>query len=452
MLAPAAWAEGPRSVVLITVDTLRADHLPAYGYPLPTASAVDRLAERGVLFRLAFAASSSTAPSHVSMFTGRYPSFHSAGNFNGQLRLHRSATTLAEVLSARGYATAAVVSNQVLRAARLGLDQGFDSYDDELAGKELNRKTRQQNADQAVAKALARLEGMASDRYFLWLHLQDPHGPYDPPADWRCPAELRGPDDDRSLAAGTDHSGHQAIPRYQLYGEQRRLDQYRRRYDCEIAYFDRELDRLLSRLEQDRRNTLVILTSDHGEAFGEDGFYFAHGHSVGLDLVRVPLILAGPGLPRGREIEIPVSNVSLFATVLDLLKIKTPRGVERSLAPLIRKPTRRPRPVFVECLNQVGIVAGNTFLRKDRYPPEAELWAGVNPNNRGFWKPLGREVLRPLDPGLGDTGETVARLEALLEDFERRAAAFAPHLAALVEEAPLSAEDEKALRALGYLN
>ncbi len=452
VLASSACSEGPRSVLLITVDTLRADHLSTYGYPLPTAAAVDRLAARGVLFRFAFAASSSTAPSHVSMFTGRYPSFHSTGNYNGQIRLHHSATTLAEVLSARGYATAAIVSNPVLAAAHLGLDQGFDSYDDEMDGKELNREIRHQVADRAVTKAIDRLQAMGPDPYFLWLHLQDPHGPYNPPADWQCPPELLGPDDDRMLAAGSDHSGHQAIPRYQLYGEERRLDEYRRRYDCEIAYFDRQLDRLLSRLEQDHRNTLVILTSDHGEAFGEDDFYFAHGHSVGLDLVRVPMIMAGPGLPRGRQVETPVSNVSLFATVLDLLQLEAPRGpAEPSLAPLIDQPSSSQRPVFVECLNQVGVISGNTFLRRDRHPPEAELWAGRNPNSGGFWKPLGRQVLK-LDPAAGEAGEAIAELEARLEDFERRAAEIAPHLKTLGEQAPLSPEDTEALRSLGYLN
>lgn len=434
---------------------MRADHLPAYGYPLPTASAVGRLAARGVLFRFAFAASSSTAPSHASMFTGRYPSFHTVGNDNGRVRLHPSATTLAEVLSAQGFATAAIVSNPVLKAARLGLDQGFDSYDDELEGRELNRKSRERYADRAVTKAIARLEALGSRPFFLWLHLQDPHGPYSPPADWRCAEELRGPEDDLALAVGSDHSGYHAIPRYQRYGEETRLDQYRRRYDCEIAFFDHHLDRLLSRLARDRRwrDTLVIFTSDHGEAFGEDGFYFAHGHSVGLDLVRVPLILAGPGLPRGREVETPVSNVGLFATVLDLLELEAPRGpVEPSFAPWVRGRSRSPRPVFVECLNQVGVISGNAFLRRDRRPPEdTDFWDGGNPNTQGFWRPLGRQVLRPLDPGAGAARETVAELEARLQGFELSAAAAAPHLTALGEEAPLSPEDEEALRSLGYL-
>ena len=297
---------------------------------------------------------------------------------------------------------------------------------------------------------------MGAGPYFLWLHLQEPHGPYSPPTSWRCPQELQGPEDGRPLTVGADHSGHEAIPRYQRYGEERRFGQYRRRYDCEIAYFDLHLDRLLSRLEQDRRwpDPLVIFTADHGEAFGEDGFYFAHGHSVGLDLVRVPLILAGPGIPRGREVPIPVSNVSLFATVLDLLELEAPPGeVEPSLAPLMHPGAPDPRPVFVECLNQVGIISGNTFLRRDRRPPDdTEFWSGGNPNTgASFWKPLGRQVLRPLDPS-ATAPRAVTEIEAQLQDFERRAAEFAPYLATLREETPLSPEDEEVLRSLGYLH
>lgn len=103
--------------------------------------------------------------------------------------------------------------------------------------------------------------------------------------------------------------------------------------------------------------------------------------------------------------------LSVFATVLDLVELEAPRGrVEPSVGPLIRNRSRRSRPVFVECLNQVGIVSGNTFLRRDRHPADdTDFWAGGNPNTGGFWKPLGREVLRPLDPGAGEAQETVAR-------------------------------------------
>ncbi|MDX2438270.1 MAG: sulfatase, partial [Acidobacteriota bacterium] len=183
-VAPGATTTDLRSVLLITVDPLRADHLSAYGYGLPTSPTVDRLAHGGVIFKHAFSGSACTAPSTASIMVGRYPSFHTVGVLNGLFQLNPSAVTLAEVLSANGYRTGAIIGNPVLRAA-VGFAQGFETYDDDLEGSELNRpRTRERTAERVVDLAQTWFDGADGRPGFLWLHFQDPHGPYTPPEGW----------------------------------------------------------------------------------------------------------------------------------------------------------------------------------------------------------------------------------------------------------------------------
>ena len=169
-----------RSVLLITIDTLRADHLSGYGYVRPTSPQLDRFMDRGQRFRWAFSTSSRTAPSHVSIFTGLYPSATTVSVENGKYPLDAQTPTLASLAQRAGVRTAAIVSNAVLNR-RLGLDRGFEVYDDVLPEQERNRFHRERIAEDAVAAALLQLEEFGSERFFLWLHLQDPHGPYTPP-------------------------------------------------------------------------------------------------------------------------------------------------------------------------------------------------------------------------------------------------------------------------------
>ena len=288
--------------------------------------------------------------------------------------------------------------------------------------------------------------------FFLWLHLQDPHGPYAPPRERF--QEHAYPDADVTLPAGSDHSGHRAIPRYQLFDDEQRVGVYVRRYDSEIAFLDQHLQRLLAHLDaQPRfRNTLVALTADHGEALGEDGFYFAHGHSTGLELVRVPLILAGPGLTAGRIVPQPVSNVALFASVLEFVGLEPPDGVVQPSLLQVAAGQASPRAVFVESLNQGGIVSGNAFLRRDRRPADdTRFWKGRNPNTGSFWKPLGRQWLSPLDPS-GAPPTPLAQVEEHLEAFERRAHEARSRQADRHSAAPLDPRAREILRSLGYVN
>jgi len=180
-------AVAPKRIFFITIDTLRADHLGAYGYPRPTSPTLDRLAGEGVLFEDAVAVTPITLPSHVSLFTGQYPPRHGV-RLNGDYRLPGAQTTLAEHLKQQGYATAAVVAAYVL-SADFGIDQGFDSYDEPggeqaaVPGGHLlqHRAIVERPAAEVTDAALRLLDGELTEPYFLWLHYYDPHLHHDPP-------------------------------------------------------------------------------------------------------------------------------------------------------------------------------------------------------------------------------------------------------------------------------
>ncbi len=396
--APVQSAPRVDNVILITIDTLRADHLGSYGYPRPTSPNLDRFMARGTRFEWAFSTASYTAPSHISMMTGLYPSFTSVGLDNGRFfKLSGRTTTLAEVCRDAGMRTAAVISNPTLNR-RLGLHQGFAVYRD----MQFDRQTGAYNpkiAATSTDEALILLDIVHSAPFFMWVHYQDPHGPYLPPAMY---PELRDstvpPERDTQLAPGADTSGYKAIPTYQVVAEERNLSQYSRRYDNEIRYLDTEIQRLFDRIDELKLlgNTLVIITSDHGEAFGEDEFYFAHSHSVDLDQVRVPLAIVGPGVAAGKAVQTPTTNLDIYATALEALRIEDDRHDSRSLLPALRE-GREPeaRPVFVESFSQRGVIADGAFFRNDRRPPDSKIWT-VSPTTNGHHHPLGIQCRRLL--------------------------------------------------------
>ena len=181
--APRSRAGAPPNVLLVTIDTLRADHLHCYGQPLPTSPNIDAFAARSVLFERAIAASGYTGPAHSAIMTSKYPRRNSMGFSNGLLALD-GVETLAEVFRRGGYDTAAFVSNGVL-GTRSGLNRGFDVYDDEFPSLESSRGVFERLATQTVERALTWLGTARTKPFFLWVHFQDPHGPYMPPPPYR---------------------------------------------------------------------------------------------------------------------------------------------------------------------------------------------------------------------------------------------------------------------------
>ena len=450
-------AEDAPSVVLITIDTLRADRMSLYGHTRPTTPQIDEFASGGVVFDAAASAGPCTVPAHASMLTGRYPGFHSAGSSNGGYKVLADEVTLAEVFADRGYFTAAVVSNPVLNH-RLGLAQGFAIYDDELPEQELNRDNNERLADQAVDRALEVLAEAGDRPYFLWLHLQDPHGPYTPPAGWRSEwrVEVPGP----QLTELADQSGDGGLPSYQVLGDQRDAEYYALQYDREIAYADHHLGRFLDALEQDGvfDEGLVILTSDHGEAIGEDDYWFAHCVSVSSDQIHVPLVMRGRGVDSGARVASPVSNVAIFRTFLDFVGAdqipSTPVPIAGSRLerfvpePLSMNPDGA---VYAESLNQIGVIGGGALLRWDRYPPDNEFWSAGNPNTHGPWRPLGTSLEGFAGQGVDDTDVAHAALAPLLRSYEAEVVRTERALADSRQTTRLPKGVEDALRAIGYI-
>lgn len=324
-------------VILISIDTLRRDHLPLYGYRRNTAPNLQGFGREAVVFEENIAAATNTAPAHASMLSGLYPAGH--GVLHNAYKIRDSVPVLAEILGDAGYETAAFVSGFTLNGDITGLDRGFDRYDD--AG--LRRGERR--AEKTIQAAQRWLQAYADDDpFFLFVHLFDPHFPYR--ASHRH-AKLFLPSGKTSFtfdeAADLDRmrSG-KARP-----GE---LEEYVSRYDGEIHYADHWLGRLLQTL-RDRKlydRSLIIFTADHGETLDERPFVFDHGGRVYDEQIRVPLAIRFPsGRYGGRRIPGGVHQVDLLPTVLEHLAIPAPPTHGQSQLAAIRgEAAVIPRPLF----------------------------------------------------------------------------------------------------------
>jgi arylsulfatase A-like enzyme/Tfp pilus assembly protein PilF len=272
----------PHDLVLVTLDTVRADRLGCYGHAGAATPNLDALAKRGVRFENAMTAAPLTAPSHATLLTGLYPSRHGV-HANGLDRLPSGTFHLAEHLSARGYDTAAFVGAFVLDR-RFGFGRGFATYDDDLgaASAATGALEAARTADVVIDRALQWLGKASPERpFFLWVHLWDAHAPYSPPEPFR-----------------TRHAGHP--------------------YDGEIAFVDAQIGRLVAALESRSVPAVVAVTADHGEAL-EDHGERSHGLLLYEPTLRVPLIVAGGGLGAGATVDAPVSLVDLAPTLAGLI-------------------------------------------------------------------------------------------------------------------------------------
>jgi arylsulfatase A-like enzyme len=306
-------------LLLITIDTLRADHLSAYGYPRTTSPQIDRLASEGVLFERAHSVASWTLPSIASILTSLYPSAH--GCQGDRSALASEYATLAEHLAAAGFRTGAVTSHVYL-AAKYGLGQGFEHYDDSLVEKTRSKSHATISSPAITEKALAWLDERSRDekdeRWFLWLHYFDPHSQYLPHPET---IEPFGP-------SMVDH------------------------YDGEIAFTDLYLGRVLDHLRELglANDTLVVLLADHGEEFKDHG---GGGHRATLyeEVLRVPLIVRAPGIAPRRVAE-PVGNIDVLPTICELLDLAPPAHIQgASLGALMRGAPDEPRVRLAEMRN-----------------------------------------------------------------------------------------------------
>jgi len=356
---PAEVAEGrPPNLLLVTVDTLRADRLGAYGWERARTPSLDALAREGTLFEAATTPLPRTSPALASLFTALPP--HEHGLLEVGEKLPEEMETLAEVLSRAGYATAGISANGA--ASRLqGLGQGFDFFLDIGALSQRTRLRRAghparrgevQRAQAVTSEALAWLGRQRDEPWFLWLLYMEPHYLYDPP-----PEHAGGLDGYRHWfyeAASGFHPRHATV-RFDLGGHSSAArEDLSRLYDGEVAVVDQWVGRLLDglRLRDDAARTLVVFTADHGESLGEHGYFFEHGAYVYQPTMRVPLVFHWPGVvPAGRRVASPASLLDVAPTALGLLGLRdaAAAGAGRDLAPLWRgERDGRDRIVFGE--------------------------------------------------------------------------------------------------------
>jgi arylsulfatase A-like enzyme len=306
---------GPPNVVLISLDTLRADRLSCYGYDRPTTPTIDALAAAGTLFEDASATSPWTAPSHASMLTGLFSAHH--GVLNLGFRLPTEAVTLAEALGAAGYQTFGAVNSINLGLPTMEFDQGFERYSwtEETAETADGTLVVPNTGREVAAVARAMVEERDPERpFFLFLHVYDTHADLSPEERYReeFVAPYSGPVD------GTAAQFFQMIE-YAVQVDQAGITWLREMYDAEVRQVDDLVADFLAFLEEEgvRDDTLIVLTSDHGEEFFEHGFP-GHARTQYQEVLAIPLILSGPGVPRGRRIAEPVGLVDVFPTVLAL--------------------------------------------------------------------------------------------------------------------------------------
>jgi arylsulfatase len=287
---------------------------------------------------------------------------HSVGWMNGSTRLDGE-WTLAERFAEAGYDTAAFVGNMML-SPRVGLDAGFDIYDHDLQQAELNRpEIRERTAARTTRRALAWLALEHARPWFLWVHYQDPHGPYTPPDDHAELFDLREDDED-PLPRLDKNRGERGIPAYQSLPGLDFAGQYASRYAGEIHFFDYWLGVLLEAVDGESIESVVLLTADHGESFGEEGWWFSHGFRTTPDQIHVPFMVRAPSLEPGRRTGL-AHHVDVAPTLLDLAGLDTPAGA-RGLALARVRDDDGPfseRIVFADVGFEASAYQGRRFMR-----------------------------------------------------------------------------------------
>lgn len=393
------------NLLIITIDTLRADRLGAYGYAAGATPHFDRLADAGVRFESCYSSVPLTLPSHATLFTGRYP-FATGVRLNGVNYLEDSAITLAELFQARGFSTSATVSSYVL-TSKFGLDQGFDRYEDSLKMGDIFRFYNEIGAAEVYKRFSEWRSDNGSRQFFGWVHFYDVHAPYDPPS----PFAERFPQSP---------------------------------YNGEISYVDEYLGKIIEDLRgaEILDRTLVVVTSDHGEAFGE---HVEEGHGLLCyeEAMRVPLVFYAPGrLPSGRVVKDRVGLIDLFATLVELFGLEVKESAHgRSLVSLlVGDDDVENRRIYFESM------AGT---KEKNWAPRT----GLIQNDMKYIRVPEPELYDlSADPGetrnLFDSRSRVSReLDAQLRDLLLTDSGANTHTTR-----ELSAEDRQRLEALGYLS
>jgi len=433
------------NVILIVIDALRADHLGCYGYKRNTSPQLDALAREGVLFKNCYSQSSWTKPSVSSILTSLYPSMH--GTTLHTHALPEDLVTLAEILGDQGYINYGYVANPNLKKI-FNFDQGFKFFDDRLMRDKLYnavlRQMRQKppyflkivnrkfdhndydNAELANARIIPWLDVYKKQNFFMYIHYMDPHAPLSPPPPYNTIfGYVEGDDDSRAISL----------------------------YDGEIRFVDEQISKIIERLKSEKifSKTMLIITSDHGRAFGEHNYY-GHGATIYQEQLKVPLIIKFPGnFPAGRVVEGQVRSIDIMPTILDVLNIAVDLPLEGiSLSSLITTETREGicEDVYIEenlantyILN--GVIKNNEWkyiltekskLRDIEQEGREELYNLLK-------DPAELKNLADLEP------DVLGTIRDLLRSFKERGQKNMP----MTSQVELDRETTRQLRSLGYL-
>jgi choline-sulfatase len=406
--APAPASPAPRRVVVITIDTLRADHVGAYGDAAARTPALDRLARDGVRFDHAYAAAPITLTSHASLMTGRYPPGHGARH-NG-MRLDLKTPTLAERFAAAGYTTAAFVAAFPLDR-RFGLIKGFQTYGDLMPRDASGHVANERPGRLVVDEALAWLGTHRQEKFFLWIHLFEPHAPYGDPAD-RRPALAR--------------------------------------YDDDIAEADAQVGRLLDGLGDLRSGTLIVAAGDHGEAFGEHG-EVSHSIFTYDTTLRVPLIFSGAGLPSGALGTAAVSLVDVAPTVASLARLGPFDADGVVIFPAKDGNVSVISVDFTDGAGRAPSGTGRTLYAESFAPLLDFGWSPLRTIRSGDWKFIAapKPELYDLKNDPGETRNIAAAQPARVAELTRQVDAISTGVLTATSETP-DPESLARLQALGY--
>ncbi len=409
----------PADVVLIVIDTQRAENMSLYGYARDTSPEISRFAQDAVTYENAIAPGTWTVPTHAAIFTGRWPSYHGAERIGGAtLRarpINPEIPTLAEIVGARGYATAAFIANRTYMSPSFGFARGFDVFVNDIEFP-------------IAEKITAAIRGWLPERtgpIFLFANYLDPHEPYEPPR----PFDTRFPGKDAQY-------GPMLSPRISA-GEtftSAMRSHFLSQYDGETAYADRWVIQSIEALREEGRyeSALIIITSDHGEMLGEHNLA-GHGLEPYEQQLHVPLIVKYPGNRNaGTRVAERVSTLAVFATILEALRIEPPEGTQAV-------PLGQPHDAFAEDIDAFG---RRVRVGYDGTQKLVSLIPLVGPERTSLYNLAddpGEEAPRT-------DGSGAASLRASLARF-----AAAPRPVNAAEAPAIDPEQEARLRALGYV-
>ena len=428
--APPQEAGELRHLILLTVDTWRADHSFVELAGVRLTPELERLGRSSIRFAEASSVSALTSGGVAGILTGLYP--RRSGVVANAHMLPKTLPTLASVLRDAGFATAAFVANPVL-APGYGFEAGFAHY--ELVKRQRpRRKARGSDVNRRVVEWL---DGVpAGERLFLWVHFMEPHGPYEPPEEVRALFDLEAFDAETRIPLLPEgrQDGWQGIPYYQQGPAPVSTDgrDYWLRYAAEVRSLDAALGELLGVLERRQilDRSVLVVAADHGEALaGDHGFYFSHNNGLTQDQVAVPLLLRYPGCEAGAVVDRPVSNVDVFPTVLKLFGLDLPAQLDGfSLLG-----AERPGPVVSQSAGETSIRQGDWKLRWIKNQRTARL------------------VDLAADPG--EEVDLAASHPSRLRELRQRLAEVRrrPVLAESVRRDRLTEEQRQNLKTLGYL-